>query len=276
MINFATIAGELLPFRHGNVNQTFKALVATSDGRVPVAAIIKDLPVKELFNELISFLILKDLGLPVPDTYLGLVPAGNRQISKGPLLPDGARLVLASKDVGSPNLKFVTNLSDLSSEAEAKACLSRFVPELAKWGKFGEMYAFDTWVANVDRNLGNVLFGGTKPDGSVDVWVIDHGQALTSEMWQPNDLIPEGSYMNKLQIWAVPFLTDDNKSTCLGSLQLFEIKAHALDKRSKVEYLSKMFGLDDASKNAVTNFLELRLAEVSGQCRTALMVETMI
>ena len=271
MINSVSVVGGLLPFNYGNVNQTFKALVVSSSSPDPFAAIVKDLPHRELFNELISFLVLQGLGLPVPEAYIGLVPSSEASISEAPKVGEDLRAVFVSKEVPSPSLRMVSGLDSSATNVQLHTCLEKLVPQIAKWAMLGELYAFDSWIANIDRNLGNLLFSGSA-SGEPDVWIIDHGKTLTSESWQPADLKPDDEYINKLRAWATPYLTEDNKKKCLASAIRFEAKARSFDKDANVDYLSSMFNLSTAESDAAKKFLNVRLGRLVDRSREALDV----
>lgn len=198
MINLAAIVSGLLPFNEGNLTATYKTLLKTNGWGQAFPAIVKDLPSRELFNELFAFLVLDELGLPVPPAYLGLVPLSETRVVKAPVLPNGQKLVFASAEVPSPSLKMAAGLDGSPTNKKIQLCLERFVPLIAKWGQLGELYAFDSWVANVDRNLGNILFGGVSTEGTPSLWLIDHGKAFTSDNWTSMDLLPDVTYPNKL------------------------------------------------------------------------------
>jgi len=58
--------------------------------------------------------------------------------------------------------------------------------------------AFDDLVANVDRNLGNLLSAPGK------LTLIDHGRALTGPVWVKSDLLPGGTYGNVVRSFLDP------------------------------------------------------------------------
>ncbi|QJF51983.1 hypothetical protein [Roseobacter ponti] len=272
MIDFASVVSSLLPFHEQNINATFKALAKPVDESGPFAAIVKDLQPRELFNELFSFLVLRELGLPVPKAYLGLIPIAEGQLKKSPVMPNGQRLAFLTTEVPSPSLKIAAGLQGKPSKHLIDVCLDRVVPLLATWPQLGELYAFDGWIANVDRNLGNILFGRRSSNGSPDIWLIDHGKAFTSEHWSSTHLIPDKSYANKLKNWASPRLSDPQRATCLASASAFKSKADALDREAKIDYLAKLFNLEDTDKHAVKAFLRDRLDKVEENSKDALLM----
>ena len=270
MITLTSVVGGLRPFNHGNINETFKALVKSSSLEPAFPAVIKDLPHRELFNELFAFIVLRELGLPVPTAYIGQVDSSETKITKAPLLPNGNRLVFVSAEMPTPSFKFITGLNSTSTSHQIQLCLEHFVPMIAKWGMLGELYAFDLWNANIDRNLGNILLGGLSTAGVANVWLIDHGRSFSSENWQARDLKPDIDYKNKLTDWASPYLSDVHKKECLASAINFESKARGFDKDAKIDYLAKMFSLDKRESDAAKNFLKVRLDTVVKRSKEAL------
>ncbi len=109
-----------------------------------------------------------------------------------------------------PRLKFPVNRSTLPlwgtsdlGAGTAKHYFHTVTPALIKdlqgWDKLPTAMAFDEWVANIDRNIGNLvrLAAGQYA-------VIDHGHVLTSPDWKAGHLISGKSYPNKLEQIAWP------------------------------------------------------------------------
>jgi hypothetical protein len=198
-IELATVLLGASGFKEGNVNDTFRGQVMLADQSVR-QAVIKDLDLIQLCNELMAFALARHVGLPIPDCYIGLVRPGVLNVSKGPVLPDSSRLVFISADVKVPNLTHRLTTSD----AVAQAAL---YGEVAIWPDLGKLYAFDAWIANIDRHPGNLLFGGPG-----EAWLIDHGHSFTGPAWTPADLNPLRDVSNRLQEWMTPILTSDQKT----------------------------------------------------------------
>ena len=60
---------------------------------------------------------------------------------------------------------------------------------------------FDEWIANRDRNQGNLLLGAPG-----EVWLIDHGHAFTGPNWLPSDLDPAVAVRNEIALVIAPHL----------------------------------------------------------------------
>jgi hypothetical protein len=150
-IQFATVLPGAVPFKEGNVNETFRGQILVADDQV-VSAILKDLDLRQLTNELLATTLSKTAGLPTPDAYIAVVRGNDLPLRSAPALPDGNRIVFASGDVKVPNITFHLRGN------------TAFPPQvvlndLIEWTELGRLYAFDTWIANVDRHTGNLLFG---------------------------------------------------------------------------------------------------------------------
>lgn len=187
-------------FARTGVNDTYTGLVLKSDG-TQRHCYIKDLDRTQLANELLVSVLATTLGLPTPEVFLGLASSSDLPATKGPLFGTGERLVFVSADVCAPNLAH--QLSILANSASAKAILSTIL----SWPELGRLYAFDAWVANIDRHQGNLLLAGTGK-----VWLIDHGHCITGPNWDASQLLPDGSFANRLADWATPQLSDDERA----------------------------------------------------------------
>jgi hypothetical protein len=197
-IQLATVLPGAMPFKEGNVNETYRGQVLLSDNSVR-GAILKDLDARQLANELLVSALAQQAGLPTPEAYLALVRGGDLPVVHGPSLPDGNRLVFASADVKVPNITFRAR----GASAEEQ---QRLVDEILEWAGLGGLYGFDAWVANIDRHPGNLLFGGKE-----QVWLIDHGHCLSGPSWTPEDLQEDGDYQNRLTEWLTSRMNLDQK-----------------------------------------------------------------
>jgi hypothetical protein len=156
-IQLATILPGAIAFKEGNVNETFRGQVLLADGSVK-HAIIKDLDETQLCNELLTAVLANAAGLPTPDVYLAVVRNDDLSVSKGPRLQDGDPLVFASVDVKAPNVTFRAQGASMDDQRQ-------LLQDIIEWSELGHLFAFDSWVANIDRHPGNLLFGGKKRFG---------------------------------------------------------------------------------------------------------------
>lgn len=260
-IKLATVLKGAIGFKEGNVNETFRGQVLLDDGAVR-QAVIKDLDLIQLCNELLAHSLARRVGLPIPDCFLGLVRQNVLATNVAPSLSDGARLVFVSVDVKVPNVTYRWTGSDVAGR---KALLDQIV----KWGDLGHLYAYDAWIANIDRHPGNLLLGGKD-----EVWLIDHGHSFTGPNWQPPQLDPNQEYANRLSDWLTGHLSTDQKasraqeaknlSDGLGNVDFAEVSAASL--------ISKL--LPATHLSALETFLEKRILKVPAHACKALGVLT--
>ncbi|WP_264805785.1 HipA family kinase, partial [Acetobacter estunensis] len=194
------------------------------------AAILKDLDATQLFNELLSFLVAREIGLPVPDGFLAIVEKGSIKTKYAPLTPDGFPVVFASADVKQPNLySFIT----MGNGRIEDTLLKFMINSLKKWEFLGALYGFDTWTANIDRHCGNLLF-----DGEKNFWLIDHGHSFSGPDWPCHTLSANGCYENRLSEWMTPHLCDTDRNKQVADSDNFfgpiscDVFCHAVDKIS--------------------------------------------
>jgi hypothetical protein len=262
-IQLSTVLIGATAFKEGNVNDTFRGQVLTADGQTR-QAIIKDLNLVQLCNELVAYCLAREVKLPIPDCYLGIVRGGVLNVSKAPSLTDGARLVFVSVDVKVPNVTYRWRGSDAAGR-------QALLDEITNWGDLGHLYAFDAWIANVDRHRGNLLFGGNN-----EVWVIDHGHSFTGPDWQADQLDPDTEYRNRLSEWLTQHLTLDQKRQRAVEVRKFgaEIGGFDASETSKNSRISDLLPLQKV--DALKGFLEKRTGNVSVHASKALGVPTMV
>jgi len=202
-INLARVLAGATPFKDlgiPNVGETYRGqiLVGTSEVR---PAIIKDIPSRELANELLATALGTALALPVPRAYLAIAPQAALPAKHAPKL-SGLSLVFATADVASPSVASVVRTA-----SDQSAAIRAAIEFLMKSGCLGDLYGFDSWVANVDRHVGNILLGGTGWP-----WLIDHGRCFTGSLWKASDLAdPSLIFTSRLKQWLTPGLTKENR-----------------------------------------------------------------
>lgn len=262
-VELATVLLGATGFNEGNVNETFRGQVLTSKNETR-QAIIKDLNLIQLCNELVTQSLAREVGLPVPDCYLGLARPDVLNVTNAPTTNDGCRLVFVSVDVKVPNVTFRLTGSDTAGR---KALLS----QITKWGDLGYLYAFDAWVANIDRHSGNLLFGGAN-----EFWLIDHGHCFTGPNWQASQLDPDVEYRNRLSEWLTNRLTLDQKKQRAAEVRQFGAGIEGFDatETSKSSRLTDLLPFQYV--DALKGFIEKRAAKVPVHASKALGVPTMV
>jgi hypothetical protein len=262
-IQLATVLPGAKGFREGNVNDTFRGQVLLEDGTVR-GAILKDLDRTQLSNEVLTSVLARAAGLPTPDVYLGLVRGSDLPVTKAPHLQDGNHLVFASVDVKVPNITFQATRASADEQ-------QRLLRDILEWADLGHLYAFDAWIANIDRHPGNLLFGGKN-----EIWLIDHGHCFSGPTWQPSDLNPDANYRNRLFEWLTCHLTLDQKKKRSSEATKFSqiiasIDVSASARKSRIDDLLPL-----AHVIAVEGFLKGRTISVPVHANRALGVPTLV
>lgn len=132
-----------------------------------------------LFNEVTGHLLAESLGMKVPRKVAILFVPKEAVPSPPSWMETNAEdsyPAWCCEDVASPAIKFFFRLGDVNSSAGAVYALIR--EELERSKQVPAIVAFDDWVANVDRNVGNLL-----RLGKGDYVLIDHGQILGGRYW---------------------------------------------------------------------------------------------
>lgn len=141
-----------------------------------------------LVNEITGYLLASALGMPQPKNaaIIQLPSVVINQVFPGKFQIDSDYVWgWASEECGiTPNTFF--KIGDMQK-------YDSLLSELKDWHLFPALLAFDDWVANQDRNTGNITVTGKN-----DFHLIDHGHVPVSECWQPADLVVAQVYDNKL------------------------------------------------------------------------------
>lgn len=146
---------------------------------------------KSILNEIVGYIIGKSLGLPVP-SEAGIIMIKGSQLSSPPdwISEDKEIMAWWVKDMFFPSLK---QYYDFSKLGDHDILLNKLVKELLANDSTSQIIAFDDLIANIDRNIGNIL--KTKNGKFI---LIDHGLCLTRSDWIASDLKPELPYPNKI------------------------------------------------------------------------------
>jgi hypothetical protein len=150
--------GIMLPgatvFNDQNVNPTWKAHVKTHDSTI--IAFVKKVSLRDIYVECVCAIIGRYLGLPIPKPIIVKV---THDVFEG--IPKGeSALAFGSEDAGYPSFRRHARNEDAFEK-------------LKSFSKVIDIGVFDEWIANWDRNLGNILY-----DGGSDFSFIDHENAI--------------------------------------------------------------------------------------------------
>lgn len=131
----------------------FYGTVQLKDG-IRRHAYVKAIPGRLIYAEVLTSLLGRSLGLPIPIT----VPAFARGSTLG--IQADKVLCVASLDCGAAPIGRIARFDEVNSL-------------LNRWGHARLAIVFDELIANGDRNLRNILLGS---DGKL--WLIDHEESL--------------------------------------------------------------------------------------------------
>lgn len=228
------------------VNETFIGFLDAASGRH--RAYIKILTGKQLINELVSTTFGRAVGLPIPQGYLVRVLPEE--------LPDSILL----RNYGNEIFAFGSRAMDIPDlKRRIKADGDHIVAALfATWKDWDKAMVFDEWIANIDRNSGNLLIGN--PD---EVWLIDHSHCFTGPDWNPTDLAPEKCYTNHIADSIIPSLNlPERMALKTKTIQFAEI-CKLVDTNSALNASLASTFMEVGELQALQDFLQLRVAELA-------------
>ena len=168
-----------------------------------------------LLNDIVGYLVARHAGIHQP-------PGGVIELPAFVL----ARIGIVSQE---PSVWCFASTSCIDLDNRRHGSLSALFgnniealrPILEKWPGFPTLVAFDAWLANVDRNTGNLILNGEN-----SLLPIDHSDILTGPSWNAQHLIDaeECNTLNKLIdiIWPIPLLPLPVRSAILKSTERFE------------------------------------------------------
>lgn len=250
-IGFARLLVGAIAFKDAgiaNLGDTYRAQILTKEG--VRSAIVKDIPVRELANELMAAALAVELNLPVPPAYL--VAADRRVLATQHAPKDGdVSFLFGSVDLKSPSVAQIIN-TKLGLDVVG---LRRVIDALVSSGRLGNLYGFDAWSANIDRHVGNILLAANALP-----WLIDHGRCFTGQTWASADLVPDRLFTSRLKGWLTPSLSTAQKNEYAAVAAELALRLAALDVRETgtKNGLSYLFGEGDF--NALVTFLCDRIA----------------
>ncbi|WP_166304366.1 HipA family kinase [Bradyrhizobium sp. 2S1] len=234
-----------------NVSDTYRGQILVGQGDVRTA-IIKDIPIREVANEVLAATLAIAISLPVPPPFLALASTSDLATKHASKL-GGSSLLFASADVNTPSIAQIV----LVNGVPQPAAIDFVANAMKQCTQLGEFYGFDGWAANTDRHTGNVLIGPNQQP-----WLIDHGRAFTGEAWKPADLDPSKLYRHRLKEWLTPLLNDAEQkrfsalaTAMVPTLSALDVKA--LGEQNRVPAL---VGQEDF--NRLVTFLTDRIAFV--------------
>lgn len=208
-VQLAVLGAGAVEVKDGNVTETWKGTIFTASGST--VAYIKMLPSNQLISEVTCAVLGRVLNLNVPKPYLVKVKKTLLPKSKQWRKKETERICFASEDVGHPSMKrLVAN--------QVAGVQDKLTQKYLRWDGFKDATIFDEWIANSDRNIGNLLFDGR------EFYLIDHSHAFTGSKWQMADLKPEAIVKNVWLDILNPILTWQERSQWKDQADLARLK----------------------------------------------------
>lgn len=164
---------------------------ALHDDEPDIPVYVRLAPTNNLGAELISAVLAAARGLPVPEPFLVVIQPDDLPDSRFVDDQQPVTLAFASRDIGGDTFAQLMNTNSASAQAMLK-----------RWDQLVAVSTFDEWIANVDRNHGNLISVRDR------IWLIDHAEALGGslrKMWDLADFVAD-KVSNRL---ADVYLTGD-------------------------------------------------------------------
>lgn len=167
----------------GRDAETYKVELVDLNGRTETAYIKLTHDPRKVIAELAAAQVGRALGLHVPRPYICLLDTAEiPEEFQSAFANTGIMICFASRQAG--NMSYSLERAFQRQPDDTHLIIGR------NFDLDGTI-AFDEFMANTDRNLGNVVYA---PD-SKKVWLIDHGRALTGEYWALWGLDDPGIYL---------------------------------------------------------------------------------
>jgi hypothetical protein len=185
----------------GALAHTHVALLDIEPGKKPARCYVKLYPGmigerehRGIVNEMVGHVLAIAMGAPVP-ANAGLITLSGFQLSDRPEWVEDDSEVVGwwVQDAVAPSLKGYYDINESNAHPVFMAKLEKIRAELLASDQINQIIAFDDLIANIDRNIGNLL----RLKAS-DYLMIDHGLCLASDSWVADELDPEGKFVNKL------------------------------------------------------------------------------
>lgn len=156
----------------GKDAETYKAeLIEQVSGKTVTGYIKLTHDPRKVIAELATSQVGRALGLRVPRPYVAILDTADlREELNSDFTNRGHIVCFASKQAGARSYSLERALNGTTAEI-----LDQFESSF----DIGSTIALDEFVANDDRNLGNIIYH----PGKREFWLIDHGRALTGTYW---------------------------------------------------------------------------------------------
>lgn len=232
----------------GKMADTFLCALEWSDGTKTkaYAKCFSNARSRGLVNEITGFLLAKSAHIPVP-ARAGLLEIPAAAFPGVDPINFYKYAFVISEAVGETLVSSYL-IGDLRKHAS-------LVDLVRNWTKLPEALAFDDWVANVDRNQGNILIRG--PD---DVILIDHSNLPFALNWKAAMLDPSEASLNTLALIVHGSATPTPSSVVLAMQNAAKDHISAYNSVStELRYWwDQLLNNDKISRDALETFIEKR------------------
>ena len=196
--------------------------------------------------ELLGALMAQALSLPTPAPYVLRINAGvlpGSRFAAGLQQQPAPLLCVATHDLGAPT--FAQLLAEHSAFAKKM---------LRQWHALLPATAFDEWIANLDRNFGNILYVAS------ELWLIDHADAFGGPQRKLLSLgeLVDKALTNKLAILFGHDSAHQRRKHLEAAHRWLTQTAGSLNVRELARHASHWQSGDE--ENALVQFLTSRLA----------------
>lgn len=247
----------LVPLSTRTWNAVYRGEVLL-EGGATVRGFIKDLDPRQLANELLVAVLGSRLGMSLPRGVLVAVGQDASSAFTKIRHANGQDYVaFCSVDAGGSTIAQIISSPDQIASLTA----------LKSSPGLGSMYGFDTWVANIDRHMNNIVLSG---DGSA--YLIDHGHCFSGPNWKAADLNSAENYTNLLRSWLTPRLSFDERNAAMADVAKLIGRMVSTDVEAAVTdaLIDSLCGNSDS--DALVGFLEGRVEHVESMSAKALDV----
>ncbi len=163
--------------KSGHMAATHSCSIQWNDGNQTKAFLKRFSNDRELalVNEITGYIIAKNCDLPVPK-YAGLLKTSPEQFNDKNRSFSEWSFVVSELDGSSPG-SFYSKKDLINCKA--------LMDLVASWNKVSDAIAFDDWVANEDRHLGNLMIAGKNR-----IYLFDHSNLPITLNWEAEQLEP--------------------------------------------------------------------------------------
>lgn len=196
-----------------------------------------------LVAELVCGCLARAMQLPAPEVFLISIPAGHLPDSKL-ASTKGPTLCVGTRDIGGNSF---TQLLHRNGNAA--------IPLLRQWPDLHKVVAFDEWLANPDRNTGNLIYVAQT------LHIIDHAEAFggSSRELFPLAELTDTSFTNLLADMFTTF-PPESRSELLDKVQTWILEsANSLNVQAVVTSALTSLWNTPEQDNELVNFIKARL-----------------